>query len=343
MPAPSHQARANQAYVDEPLSAFSSWPATGRPSGYFGAPIPPEAVSFYHENGFLIVENALTRGEIDEINHEAARICRGEYGDFRGMVPSEPGDTAAEVLNRYLCIHFPDRCSPVMAKSLAHPSQIDVLTKIIGPNVKCMQSMLFIKASGKPGQAWHQDEYFIPTRDRSLVGGWMALDDATVENGCLWTLPGSHTPGIIWPTRQHDDRRFDCASEAEFPYPDRDAVPVEVKAGSIVFFNGYLLHRSLPNRARAGYRRVLVNHYMSAESLLPWRPPEEGQTMGTLDCRDIVMIAGSDPYAYKGVSHTQKTFVRPSGEGGCVAPEAGAPGSHPERTAARGGSAKMGG
>ena len=43
---------------------------------------------------------------------------------------------------------------------------------------------------------------------------------------------------------------FDCVVEAfDFPYTDDDAVPVEVTAGSIVFFNGYLLHRSLPNRA----------------------------------------------------------------------------------------------
>jgi ectoine hydroxylase-related dioxygenase (phytanoyl-CoA dioxygenase family) len=56
---------------------------------------------------------------------------------------------------------------------------VKVLTDIIGPNVKMMQSMLFIKASGQPGQAWHQDEAHIPTRDRSLTAAWLALDDAT--------------------------------------------------------------------------------------------------------------------------------------------------------------------
>lgn len=45
-----------------------------------------------------------------------------------------------------------------MVRSLAHPAVVDVLTDAIGPHVKCMQSMLFIKAAGKPGQAWHQDE-----------------------------------------------------------------------------------------------------------------------------------------------------------------------------------------
>jgi ectoine hydroxylase-related dioxygenase (phytanoyl-CoA dioxygenase family) len=210
----------------------------------------------------------------------------------------------------------------MMAHHLAHPVVVDVLTKIISPNVKCMQSMLFIKAAGKPGQAWHQDEDFIPTRDRSLTGAWMALDDATTENGCLWVIPGSHKPGILWPMEETDDERFDCTRESiNFPYQDDDAIPVEVKAGAIVFFNGYLLHRSLPNRAQSGYRRVLVNHYMNANSLLPWRFPREGEYMAIADYRDIVMVAGKDPYDYKGVEDLADPHIRPDREGGCVIPE----------------------
>src|SRR5690606_31132840 len=112
---------------------------------------------------------------------ETTAICRGHLGEIRGVIPADPGEPEEEVLRRYLCIHFPHKLSPVMKKYLAHSAIVETLTKVIGPNVKCMQSMLFIKASGKPGQAWHQDEDFIPTRDRSLTGGWIALDDATVE------------------------------------------------------------------------------------------------------------------------------------------------------------------
>ena len=208
-----------------------------------------------------------------------------------------------------------------MVDFLAHPTIVDVLTRTIGPNVKCMQSMLFIKASGKPGQAWHQDEGFIPTRDRSLGAAWIALDDATVENGCLWVLPGSHKRGLLWPHREHEDTRFDCVVESyEFPYRDEDSVPVEVKAGSIVFFNGYLLHRSLPNVAQGGFRRSLVNHYCSAETFLPWLPPEQGAGIAMHDHRDIVMIAGEDPYAYRGITDVMYPHIRPDREGGCQWP-----------------------
>lgn len=281
--------------------------------------ITDSEVAFFHENGYLIVENALSSTEINELRQETVAICRGERGELKRGYTHTADETDEEVTQKYLCIHFPHKVSTVMHNYLAHPVIVDTLTQIISPNVKCMQSMLFIKAAGKPGQAWHQDEDYIPTRDRSLTGAWMALDDATVENGCLWVIPGSHKHGVLWPQGQQNDPRFDCSEESYgFPYSEADEIPVEVKAGGIVFFNGYLLHRSLENRAESGYRRVLVNHYMSASSLLPWMGYEQGMRIATADHRDIVMIAGKDPYAYKGTIDVHRPSVRPTKQGGCA-------------------------
>ena len=222
------------------------------------------------------------------------------------------------MLRRYICIHHPHKVSGTARAALAAPRVVDALVRVVGPNVKAMQSMLFIKSEGKPGQPWHQDECFIPTRDRSLTAVWIALDDATVENGCLWVLPGSHRRGVLYPAREQHDPRFDCSIEAyDFPYADEDAVPVEIPAGTALIFNGYLLHRSLENSGRHGYRRALANHYMSAESLLPWRAPKEGEWMGVADYRDVVLVAGQDPYAYKGTVDLAVTHARPDRDGGC--------------------------
>ena len=188
--------------------------------------------SFYEEHGYLVVPEVLSQTELEELHEEALSICRGERGEVEGSSPAKLDESEAETLRRYLCIHFPDKVSQVMRKYLATPKMVEVLTEIIGPDVKCMQSMLFIKPSGKPGQAWHQDEDFIPTRDRSLTGGWIALDDATIENGCLWVIPGSHKPGVLWPMERQQDARFDCSDKSTgFPYTDADAVPVEVTGG----------------------------------------------------------------------------------------------------------------
>ncbi|MGF1450273.1 MAG: phytanoyl-CoA dioxygenase family protein, partial [Opitutales bacterium] len=277
-----------------------------RPGYFTRGELGEASNAFYREQGFLVVVDAVAADEVDAMLAETVAICRGQRGEVylesHEAVDTDYADLDDDaVIRQFLCLHQPHKISEVMRRNLGHPAIREVLTGVIGPNVKCMQSMLFVKAAGKPGQAWHQDEDYIPTRDRSLAGAWIALDDATVENGCLWILPGSHRHGILWPQYPHADPRFDCAEEAyDFPYRDEDAVAVEVPRGSIVFFNGYLLHRSLPNRARGGYRRVLVNHYMSAQSLLPRRPPKEGEGMGIADYRDIVMIAGNDPYAWKG-------------------------------------------
>jgi phytanoyl-CoA hydroxylase len=255
----------------------------------------------YTDDGYVVVPNVLDPALLRDIHEETRAICRGMGSDD---------------VRDFLCIHFPHKMSALMREVGAHPDVVKVLTDVIGPNVKMMQSMLFIKASGKPGQAWHQDEAHIPTRDRSLTAAWIALDDATIDNGCLWVLPGSHRSGILFPVRDQDDPRYDCTKEAH-GFHDDDAVPVEVPAGAAVIFNGYLLHRSLPNTS-GGLRRALVSHYMSAESLLPWFRPAEDEPMALADHRDVMLVAGVDPYAYKGTTDVMKPHVRPDGDGGCA-------------------------
>jgi phytanoyl-CoA hydroxylase len=265
----------------------------------------------YDRDGYTLVHHLLGPADLARTRGEVTAICRGERGDIDGTTPARPGEADDDMLARHLCIHFPHKISPAMLALARHPEVVDVLTGVVGPNVKMMQSMLFIKAGGRPGQAWHQDEAHIPTRDRSLTAVWIALDDATVDNGCLWALPGSHRDGVLHPVRAQDDPRFDGTPEAH-GFDDRGAVPLEVPAGSAVVFDGYLLHRSLPNRTD-GPRRALVNHYMRAESLLPWRVPGAGETMATVDDRDVVMVAGRDPYAARGTVDRHRPRIRRAG------------------------------
>ncbi len=278
-----------------------------------------DQVSAYAELGYRVIENALPPGQLQAARQEAVALCRGDRGAIDGVEPADPSLDDLDVLRRYTCIHFPHKLSPLMRDLATAPAVVDAVTGVVGPNVKLMQSMLFIKSEGKPGQAWHQDEAHIPTRDRSLTAAWVALDDATVDNGCLWVIPGSHRSGVIYPTRPQDDDRFDCTDEAyDFGYREADAVPVEIKAGAALVFDGYLLHRSLPNNGSHGTRRALVNHYMSAESLLPWFPPSNGEAMALLDHRDVLLVAGRDPHAWAGVTDVMHPHVRADRHGGCI-------------------------
>lgn len=267
----------------------------------------------YRQDGYVAVPGLVTPDEVETLRAEAVAIARGARGPVIGADGAKDHDRNADhdaIMREVLAIHFPHKASPAMRDMLSQPNIVAVLNRLIGPNVKAMQSMLFVKSAGKPGQAWHQDEYYIPTRDRSLCGVWIALDDATIENGCLWMQPGSHRRGVIYPTLVHEDPRFDVSEEArDFPYDPEGGVPAEIAAGGALFFNGYVLHRSLPNKASSGFRRALVNHYMSAESLLPWSigfPPTP-----RTDFRDVVLVSGDDPYANKGIEDLVFPFVRP--------------------------------
>jgi phytanoyl-CoA hydroxylase len=267
-------------------------------------------VSDYRDRGYLVVPGVLDRRLLDAVRAEAIAICRGDRGAIDGVTPAADADDTL-VLRRYLCIHFPHKLSPLLVDVARLPALVDLLTGVVGPNVKLVQSMLFIKSENMPGQAWHQDESHIPTRDRSLTALWIALDDATVDNGCLWVLPGSHRRGVLYPVEDTTDRRFDSTKHAYgFPHSGEDAVAVELPAGAAVAFDGHLLHRSLPNTRRGGMRRALVLHYMSAESLLPWFPPTGDETTATLDHRDVLLVAGVDPYAFKGTADIVRPYVR---------------------------------
>jgi hypothetical protein len=273
----------------------------------------------YREDGFVVLPGLLPPADLAVLDDELSAICRGERGAVDGLAETARTGSTVDLLRSILCVHFPHKASPATLDLARREDVVQPLTRVIGPNVKLVQSMFFVKSEGKPGQAWHQDENFIPTRDRSLAAVWIAVDDATVENGCLWALPGSHRRGVLYPDRETDDARFDCTVESfDFPYRDEDAVPLELPAGSAVLFDGHLLHRSLPNTGRHGMRRALVFHYMSAESRLPWFPPADGDWMAHADHRDVVLVAGEDPYAYLGTTDVWRPHVRPEREGGCA-------------------------
>ncbi|MBE7462372.1 MAG: phytanoyl-CoA dioxygenase family protein [Planctomycetes bacterium] len=277
--------------------------------------LSPKQVESYRENGFLIVEGLVSRAELQELKDDTLKLCRGEY-PHPAFPPLPANLSDNEVLEHYLCLHQVHRISPVMMKYIAHPGMAQVLSQIVAPDVKCMQSMLFVKPPDFPGQAWHQDELYIPTRDRSLTGGWIAIDEATKANGCLWVVPGSHRTGYLWPQKAHEQPdEFDFAPMS-YGFDEREEIPVEVPAGSAVFFNGYTLHRSRRNRSNI-YRRVLVNHYMNAYSLLPWNIPVPQQPVpkhvsaGQADFRDVIMVAGKDPYEWKGYTRENGAYARP--------------------------------
>jgi phytanoyl-CoA hydroxylase len=116
------------------------------------------------------------------------------------------------------------------------------------------QSQVIFKQPHIGGEVgWHQDASFFATEPHSVTTFWFALEDATLANGCLWVQPGGHRG----PLREqyvceqvHGSRHLRMQSLDTTPWPDqRAAVPLPVKAGSLVVFDGLLPHRSDANRS----------------------------------------------------------------------------------------------
>jgi phytanoyl-CoA hydroxylase len=128
------------------------------------------------------------------------------------------------------------------------------------------QSMYIFKQPGIGGEVrWHQDATFFDSTPISVTTFWFALEDATVDNGCLWVEPGGHRG----PLRERFLRDGDSVSMEKLdatPWPDdATAVPLEAGAGSLVCFHGLLPHYSAPNRSAVS-RHAFTLHATDART-----------------------------------------------------------------------------
>ena len=141
-----------------------------------------------------------------------------------------------------------------------HPRILDGVEALLGPDLKLYQDQLFLKPPQIGSrQPYHQDQplgFHVDPADR-MVTCWAALDEATIANGCLWMLPGSHRQGWIERERWQE---LEARALAGWLPEER---PVELRAGDCSFHHGHILHSSRPNltdRQRCGY----ATHYVSA-------------------------------------------------------------------------------
>jgi phytanoyl-CoA hydroxylase len=95
----------------------------------------------------------------------------------------------------------------------------------------------------------HIDHTFLWTEPQSVVGFWFALEDATIENGCMWAVPGSHRLPIRSRFRRDGLGGTTMDTYDPTPYPREGEVPLEAKTGTMIVLHGSLPHRSGPNHS----------------------------------------------------------------------------------------------
>ena len=287
----------------------------------------------FRRDGFLIIRGLIPPEDVQELQQHTADLMQGRLPEQEDMPEFHGADKAdgldqdrrsnavqtvrqlvkppehlspEEKAQYFLRVHMLHRKLEFHERYLLHPRVLDALEVLIGPDVAALQSMLFLKPPGKPGQGWHQDSYYIPTQPDTLCGAWIAIDDADEQNGAMWFAKGSgaepvHPPcpevkygfgdrfisDVDWVkgVSNVNDEENDLANVAS----KYDQVLGSVKAGDVVFFNGHVLHRSKQNWSTDRFRRAFVGHFCNARSYTVWgadqdadgNPIKDPETGGT--------------------------------------------------------------
>jgi hypothetical protein len=266
-------------------------------SSYPTLPERPDAamVQRYRDEGFLAFREVLTPQEVKEASEGINQLVRkyafnealtehvggvGTYGkaikNGRGMLfKSRTSDFHFQVEGTYDA--RPDRLDELAdnirkfqsyAKELPiydylahqHPRLQALLQGILGEGFRPYSSMALCKpANGGAEKPWHQDlAYFSVNRFDGICGVWIALDPATVDNGCMHVIPGGHLSG----PRRHEWSKVDCEITTKEVNP-ADAVAIELPPGGVMIFHGLLPHETPANNSGIR-RRALQFHYQSA-------------------------------------------------------------------------------
>lgn len=161
--------------------------------------LTPEQVAFYHENGYLAIPRLMPDDEVvwmreiyDRLFRERAGRDVGDQFDLAGT----DDDDAPAVLPQIL---GPAKYAPELRESRLWVNAAHVVRQLLGPEAHFGDGhMIFKPARIGAETPWHQDEaYWDPSLDYRSLSIWVPLQEATVENGCMWFVPGSHRLEVL--------------------------------------------------------------------------------------------------------------------------------------------------
>jgi phytanoyl-CoA hydroxylase len=242
-------------------------------------PLSTAQIEQYHQNGHLIVEGLLNDTEVKTLRQRIEDIAEGRVDFPAHCMEYEPGaqKEASRTTGRMAQLRKLNECyrhDPVFLEHAQRPAILDAVEQLIGPDIKIYGDQLFMKPPGGMEKTYHQDSPYFEIAPMALVTAWIALDDVTLENGCMWAVSGSHRNGPLahsepWQVGDRVDMRipdtaFDRSKEQ----------PITLKAGGCSFHHSLLLHSSGPNNTPY-FRRGMATHYMTAQSRWTGAPEDK--------------------------------------------------------------------
>jgi phytanoyl-CoA hydroxylase len=254
----------------------------------------------FRQDGFLVLENAIAKAEIEKLRLAALRIVADfDINKHRTVFTTSDRDSgrdgyffdSAEAVHCFLeqdaldkngaltkppnlainkIGHAMHDLDPVFNRFCRLPIFAEVVRDIGYVHPLLWQTMYIFKQPHIGGEVrWHQDGSYLISEPATVTGIWVAIEDATLKNGCLWVQPGGHlsplreTYLVDWQKRQGKLSKLDST-----PWPNgNEATAVEVAAGSIVIFHDHMPHYSSQNLS-AHSRHAFTLHV--AEKTSKW-------------------------------------------------------------------------
>jgi len=215
-----------------------------------------EQLEDYQRDGFLIVRGLFSEKEAQTLRAHFMKMH--DEADFPG---SEHIDLDSDdALHRYPRIMMPHRYDETSLKWLIDSRMAQCMRKMEESEPYGVQTMFYFKPAGARGQALHQDQFYLRAKPGTCMATWMAVDRCNEENGCLRVVPGSHLFPVMCTEKADTDISF---TDVEIPLPNgMEAVSVIMDPGDVLFFNGTVIHGSLPNSSSGGFRCALIGHYI---------------------------------------------------------------------------------
>lgn len=214
----------------------------------------------YRRNGIVFPLPALSASEARQARHDYLQLCA-------------PGKSVIEGEPRV----FGHLLHPWIARLVAHPTIIEAVRCLIGPNVLVWVSEFNAKAANTPNFfSWHQDLYYWryqynDLRTIPIVTTWLALTPADETNGCMRALPRSHSELVPHAEKLSEHNMLTRAQEVCVDVDESITVPVKLAAGEFSIHHPLLFHASGPNMS-SDARIGLVTRYMAPEIVPPVRP-----------------------------------------------------------------------
>jgi len=219
----------------------------------------------YERDGYLLLRGVFSPDEVEALKARFMEI-NAEGPQFTEQIVEGGYDKShSDPLRR-----FPRLMQPHLGDQLAMDFALDeriqgVLLDVLGADPYLVQTMVYFKPAGARGQALHQDQRYLRVQPGTCIAAWMALDPCDAENGCMQVVPGSHKLPVLCPIDADTNASF---TDETVPIPEgMHPVDVVMEPGDILFFHGKLIHGSGPNGSKDRFRRIIVGHYILADSV----------------------------------------------------------------------------